>query len=182
MTILTHNARTSRITKESVFGLGDSGLTHNMDDGNIFIAFAEIEHVQLISYVATGGIQGRVTIFGESFNKLIIPSHHYVSAGLFNDRSETYNPFVRRLCTRLAAANGQAQFSSGSGFYWALWLVILVVSLIISSILMFTLIGGQTPQTASLTGLAIMLLSIVFSWRSMQRMRKKSFDPQHPPI
>lgn len=146
------------------------------------IPYADIKSLRVIDYANAGAVHGQCTVKTGSHGKYNIRSHHFVSLGGFQDRNETYVPFVRELCRRAHAANPAAQFLSGSGWLQVLWIAVLMIAVFGWIALFATLSEGGGDAMYTL-GYGLSLAAITyFSARWLLRSKPDLFDPNDPPV
>ena len=178
----THRVRPHAFTSEHTYALGPDAITATLKGTPSVIPYSDITSVNLIDYANAGELHHQCTVTTRKHGKHKIRSHHFVSLGGFEGRTETYAAFVRELCRRLQAANPSAEFRQGSGWIQGLWLVVL--GLCVFGWIMWgatVMEGGTDMQTAG--GFFVGLLALTFlSWRWFRRSKPDPFDPQDPPV
>lgn len=109
-----------------------------------------------------------------------IPSCHYGGIASFEDRAESYTPFVRTLIHRLASVNPRCEFVAGiSRLRWwanAAFLTVAFGFLLLILIMLYTAIG---PLVIIKLLLIAFLVPTLIRWFS--RNRPKTFSPQSIP-
>ncbi len=181
MTTVVHEVRPSTLGATYTYRLEDDGLRWEAGRSKGQIAYADITHVRLVTYVAEGETQGQCKLKQRSGRPMRIRTHHFDGLGNLEDRTLTYRPFIRELCKRVASAAPQARFLSGSNIMWYIWIVLLVFLGSGSVLLLFALLGGPPLAFHLIFGLLLMAGLIPFVWRQIRRGGQRDFDPQDPP-
>ena len=181
MTELTYVFRASLLAKDQTFRFGADALHWQDEKVEGQMALAEIVLVRLIKFPSFGGDQHYCDVRDQSGAKVRIRSHHYKSMGAFEDRSETYVPFVRELILRVASASPQAKFIAGSSRMWYLWLGLLVLSVVVAVLLVMALLGGASLSGGIIGPIVVFAILGPGMWRLVRRGREREFDPDNPP-
>lgn len=146
------------------------------------IPYADVKSVRVIDYANMGEVHGQCTVKTRGHGKLTIRSHHFLSLGAFENRSQTYDPFVRELCRRVHAANSDAQFLKGSGWIQVLWLVVLIFSGFGWAMWLASVMDGAQDIETSIGFMMGLLATTVISWRWLVSSKPETFDPSQPPL
>ncbi|AKI01531.1 hypothetical protein IMCC20628_02836 [Hoeflea sp. IMCC20628] len=124
---LLHSVRNGLMDKESLFALEPDRLFWSGKSGTDSVAYADIISVRLTSYsISARGSEGthyQAKVSRRGGRSIKIRSHHYVSLGNYENRSDSYAPFIRELCRRIASHAPKARFFSGSTALWVFWIV-----------------------------------------------------------
>ena len=182
MAELQHAVRIHLFARECVYRLGAEALHWRGGDAEGQAAYGEIVKVWLMRYTGGGGETGQCVVTFKSGKSVKVRSHHYVSLGQFESRAETYVPFVRALCARVASANPQAAFVSGSTALRRVWLVVLLLLLAVLLVVGMAAYDGELAWSSGALFLVFWIGSALFAWRSLQANRLQSFDPGKPPV
>lgn len=181
MTDNVHLVRPHTFASEQSYTLGPETLEVRHRDKEVSIPYSDITSVRVISYANAGAVHYQCTVKTRSHGKLNLRSHHYRSLGNFEDRTGTYNPFVRELIRRVHAHSPDAQFLKGSGVIQALWAIVLLICvggwIVFGAIL---LEGGADPM-ASVGFLGVLVAATYFSFRWVQQSKPERFDPNELP-
>jgi hypothetical protein len=169
-------------TGEQSYELGPDALRFRSHSATQTIPYSDIESVRVIDYANMGEVHGQCTLKARGRRKLKIRSHHFLSLGAFENRTQSYAPFVCELCRRVHAANPQARFLNGSGWLQILWLVVLGFSGIGWVMWLATIIEGGRSLEAVAGYFVGLSLATIFSWRWFVRSKPNSFDPTQPPF
>ena len=175
---LRHSVRNSLVDSERGYALEPDRLSWSEKKGHGSVAYAEIASVQLIGYAGSGGGQYQATIRRGNGKPIKIRSHHYVSLGNFEDRGESYAPFIRELCRRIAASAPKARFLSGSTYLWIIWLV---VALLMALVAILAVSAAYLPGAPALPAFLVLLAGAPLIWREARKGPKTTFDPKDPP-
>lgn len=177
-----HRVRPHTFSGDQTYELGTDALHVRHRGIAKDIPYADIASVRVIDYANMGEVHGQCTVKTRGHGKLNIRSHHYRSLGAFEDRSETYAPFVRELCRRLQTVNPAPRFLKGSGWIQMLWLVVLIFTGF-GWVMWFATVmdGGQDIETGA--GFFIgLLVTTAASWHWLTHSKPETFDPLDPPV
>jgi hypothetical protein len=102
----------------------------------------------------------RCTIWSEKGHKIVLSSVHFVGFGRFEDRAESYVPFVRALVRRVAACAPGARLAAGMplAMWWSWAIAFGAMVAGIASIVLFGAIGFIVEKQLSWSGFALWLL------------------------
>ncbi len=182
---MQHSVRNSLIDSEQAYLLKENALCWSQvgaDDGvQKHLPYTEIKSITLISYPAAGGSQYQCTIKTHSRCTLKIRSHHYQSLNNFKSRAESYAPFVRGLCLRVAAANGAAQFWAGSTIMWFVYLILVVLMAGVAVAGVVALWQGNSIAAGAVSAVFAMSLFAGSFWTLVRRGKGRPFAAEHPP-
>jgi hypothetical protein len=170
----THEVRASLLDKRRLYRLGDDALHWQDAEREGQLAYADIVQVRLINYPSIGGNNGQCTVSDRSGKKLKIRSHHYESLGSFEDRSETYVPFVRALSLRVASAAPNARLVEGSTVMWVVWLVLLLLVGLTAVLLLLAVLEGITLAGGAIGALVALVIFAPSVWRMVRQGRTRS--------
>lgn len=149
------------------------------------IPLSEITQVAL-SYMGTGDGQTYCNAKTRGRGSIHLRSHHYASLGNFEDRHETFDPFVAALCQRVAQQNPSAKFIRGSWLYFAIWFGVFLVSGALAVGLGFGLlhqfVTGSDVEPDLFVGAIVGGGVALTTFGAAVANRVKSFDPKDPPF
>ena len=181
MTEPAHTVRNSLIDKERSFTLGEDALTWRDDAGEGRLAYADVRDMRLIGYPSLIGEALQCTVRGRRHGKVKIRSAHYRGLGDFEDRTETYAPFVAALAKRVAARAPDARFIAGSTGLRIVWLVLGVLCAIVVGLLVLTLFEGVPAAAPAIMAVAICIAAVPIAIRRVRADGARTFDPEAPP-
>lgn len=181
MTGLTHSVRNSLADRERTFALGGNALHWRDDKAKGAMPYADVRDMRLISYASPNGTCFQCALRGKSGDKVKLRSQHYVSLNNFDDRRQSYAPFVRELASRVAARSPEAAFIAGSTGLWIVWLVVGVLCAGFVLLLILSLFEALPPIGAWVIAAVIVLASLPLAWRQMKAGAARRFDPLAPP-
>jgi hypothetical protein len=176
-----HSVRNSLIDQERSFSLGADALEWRDAAGEGRMAYADVRDMRLIGYTSPIGEARQCTLRDRRGGKVKIRSAHYRSLGNFEDRTETYAPFVAALAKRVAAQSPHAKFIAGSTALWIVWLVLGVLSAIVVGLIVLSLFEGVPPAAPAIMAVAICAAAVAIAIRRVRADRARSFDPEAPP-
>ncbi|PHP67728.1 hypothetical protein CSC94_08540 [Zhengella mangrovi] len=177
-----HTVRNSIIDRSRMFRLGPDALVWEENARQGRIPYADVRRVQLISYGNTGGEQYQCALSTGMHGRIRIRSHSYVSLGNFEDRTDTYAPFLRELVRRVAAAAPQAEFVTGNVGLLVAWLVVLLLFGLGLVSLAFAFVDGLAATWKFAMTVAVLLVSGPVIWHRLRKSEIKTFDPANPPL
>ena len=181
MTERTHRVRNGLTSGDRTFRLAGDALCWTepgKPEGRL--AFADIGTMQLISYASPIGRALQCTLKSKAGGKVRIRSAHYLSLGDFEDRTETYAPFVRNLAGKIDAANPDAAFVAGSTGFWILWLVVGFIW--VGVVALLALAFFDLPLLGALTSALVLgAVCLPLIWREVRGGGARPFDPKSPP-
>lgn len=181
MTDLRHSGKTSLKVSEVSWQLSDEGLVATAGQDVKTIPYASISGLRLVTFAGGGGAQGRATLTSDGHGKHTIGSHHYVSLGNFENRSSSYNPFVRELASRIAAANPQAHFVAGSMGLWLMWLIVCLLVLGLAVMVAVAATEAVSPLLRLVSAAVMVAVAGPLAVRWAIRNLPQSFDPKSIP-
>lgn len=117
--------------------------------------------------------------------KISLDNAHYVSRGVYEERSESYSAFVRAALARLHDVNPKLRALSGETP--RRYFFLMLASLLVLGALAYALIALPTPfdalPSAGLVKLALILLMLpvfwVLVWRALPRGTRLDAIPPH---
>lgn len=175
-----HSVRNSLIDRETRYCLDEESLTATSDRRELAVPYASIRRIGLIDYAGFGARHRQATVRTAENGTLKIRSHHYAGLSNFDDRSATYEPFVRELSRRVATGNAECAFVSGSSAMQVFGIAMLVILAGAVLALVLALFGG-TEDMDVLVGIGIAVALVPVVWRFARR-GKATFDPLNPPL
>ena len=181
MTEPAHTVRNSLIDKERTFSLGADALNWRDEAGEGHMAYADVRDMCLIGYTSLIGEARQCSLRGRGGGKVKIRSAHYRGLGNFEDRTETYAPFVAGLAKRVAARAPDAAFIAGSTGLRIVWLVLGVLCAIVVGLLVLSLFEGVPPAAPAIVAVAICIAAVPIAIRRVRSDRALRFDPEAPP-
>jgi hypothetical protein len=194
MDVISFVTRTSIASAETTCRVTGDELIWSSGPAQNRIRLTDIQTVRLFTSPAVnyrflgnapfGGFELLVVKTGDG-RSLQVTSRHFRSVAVFEERGETFAPFVDAVMKRVVDINPAAVFLAGMpSSVWGLWIVV-------SAVLALGLIFGLLMFISAITGgakLADLVLGLVFtlgtgiSLRSalvvVKRGRQKSFDPR----
>ena len=179
---LNHTVRNSLIADEMAFELSENALQWQGGKKVGLLAYADIGKIALISYPSFGSSQYQCTIHHRGGRKIKIRSHHYQSLNVFEDRSRSYAPFIRELCRRVAAGNGNVHFISGSTAMWLVYLFLVLLMAGVGILLLMALLENLSSVTRAAGALMALALLGPGIWRMRRQGQGAAFDPENPPV
>lgn len=177
----THEVRNSLIDSTRHFGVEDDGLTWEEGDRRDSRRFQDIKSVHLIAYPGYGGKHLQCTLTDRKGKKIKIRSHHYISLGNFQNRSQSYGPFVQLLTAGLGLHGQSVTFYCGSKIMRAVWAVLFWLSILVLVGYLFAIIGGVALSWATIATIAIFVTLLPTSWAMIRQNKPETFDPNAPP-
>lgn len=175
---LHHSVRNSLIDRECTYTLESDQLSAEAKGGADRIPYADITSVQLIGYAGSGSRQFQARLKRRGGKPVKIRSHHYVSLGNFEDRTQTYAPFIRELCVRVADRSPDSVFVRGSTALWILWLI---VCLLVAFVAILAVSTATLPGAPSWPAFLVLFGAVPLIWREARKGPKTRFDPRSPP-
>lgn len=176
---LRHSVRNNLIEGECSYVLEPERLSWAGKAGGGSVPYGAFTRVHLIGYAGSGGRQYQATLKRKDGKPVRIRSHHYVGLGQFEDRGQSYAPFIRELCHRIAAAAPGSRFVSGSTGLWIAWLVVCLLAALLA-ILAVSL--AYLPSAPALPAILVLLVSAPLIWREACKGPATTFDPDSPPF
>lgn len=182
MTQPTHSVRRHMFSREESYILRADALVVQGGPQEKRIPYGDVASVRLISYIGDDGPQEQCTIVTRSDGKLVVRSHHFVSAANFEDRSATYAPFVRDLCRRVDEASESARFVQGSAGLQAGWLIVLGLAAIGWVIWAAAVYEGAVGIWQAASVLVVLALGTIIGAYAVRGNAVREFDPRNPPL
>lgn len=177
-----HQGRLSLAGKERTYTLGEDAIEWQEEGSAGRLPYTEVLDINLIAYHAARQRALQCKMSGRNGEKLYIRSLHYVGLGNFEDRTETYTPFVRDVLLKVAESAPDAKFTVGSTGLWLVWLIFAVILAGVFALMVMILFdAGGGGATTALIG---MLISVIFGipiWFGLRRGPSRPFDPLNPP-
>lgn len=173
-----HSVRNSMIDSERAFRLGPDAIEWMEQGERNSIRYADISAVNLITYAGAGATIGQAKITSGEGGSIKIRSHHYKGLARFENRRQTYAPFVRDLLRRVANASPDAQFTSGNSAIMIMWLVVAAMMAVLAVVVV--MIAYQTGDLP-LMAIFILLVGAPLAIREVMKGGTKTFDPLDPP-
>ena len=91
----TYVNRISILDRERTYHLDSDAISWS-DRGEVKkIAYRDFTNIRLIKYPSFGGEHSQCTLHSASNGKIVLRSHAYIRLGSFDDRTDTYLPFVK---------------------------------------------------------------------------------------
>lgn len=183
--------RLSLLAQEKRYDLTERTLT--CSDGSL-LDLADIGLIQIYNSYPGGNARGAGSVGwsqcfirpnGARFTTIV--SRHYVRLGTFEDRAETYQPFVDALIAHTAVLNRDTAFVTGMPLaLWWLWALALaglaLVGPLFMGLMLIPLLGAGALgigvlAIAVIAASAIFLVSVV---RPLSSSWPRRFDPSLP--
>ena len=177
----TYVNRISLLDRERVYQLGPDAIAWRDRGESRKIAYRDFTDIRVIKYPSFGGDHSQCTLRSGSSGKVVLRSHAYVSLGLFDDRTDSYLPFVMALFRNIHAANPAASFRAGSTGLWVMWIILLALALGILFLVVLELMGGASLATGAIGAVFALLIFLPGAWRIARRGKGTPFDPDDPP-
>jgi len=115
--------------------------------------------------------------------KVVIDNGHYLAPGAFDDRSESYTPFVRAAVARWAAEHPKGRVLIGETP--KRYFFLLIAALVALSVLAYVLVAVPTPLDSipysGLVKLTIVLLMLPVFWRWVLKAMPRGVAPDEIP-
>jgi hypothetical protein len=175
---LVHRVRPNIFSAEKEYRLEPQALTRSSGAAEVDrLPYREIARLRLETLPSGIGRQRRCVVGARAGSRWVLLSGHYAGLGRLEDRSESYEPFMRALVSRVRAANPGAVLERGhSRIMWFVWLILLMLSLHVVGALVFAAAFGGAPWSA--LPAAMFLVGVVpTTWRSVRTGRPTRFDP-----
>ena len=168
---------------ERCYRVGSQALSwSDADGGQGQLEFGDVRKLQL-RYSPGRLVERRYTLdlIARRGKRLRINNLHYRGFADFEDRSDSYRPFVLNLHRALALANPALQCAGGST--WAGHLLHLGIAL---GLLLLLAVAGLALLSAGLAWLIVVKLALIVFymprlWRFLKRNRPGRYDPLTPP-
>jgi len=182
LTGLTYSVRPNLFSGPQTYELQSDALVVRKGAKTRRVPYGDIKSLRLIDYANFGGRQRQCTLKTDAHGKLKVRSHHYVSLGNFENRSTTFDPFIRELCGCIRTANPDAEFVRGSGSLQIVWSIVLACAV-------FGWIGWvaaavEKPSELSdlIGGAAILGIATLLGLQAFAGNKVEQFDPSNPPL
>lgn len=121
MSELTYETRPSMFSETRTYTLGPDSLAVSEKDGTKSrIALRDVARVA-VYYVGLGEGRTYCRVESKKRQSLVFGSHHFAGVGSFENRHDTFDPFVRTLCAKVAQLNPRVEFVQGRWLYVGLW-------------------------------------------------------------
>ena len=163
---ISYKCRPSLLSTEVTWTLTDHAIESST---GLRLPFTDIATIHLHS-IGKGVLRCLIKpVHGRAISLL---DRHYVSLGLFEDRSDTFLPLIRLLLRRVAAANPAARLLDGMTFpLWLLWSasLLFLLMVIIAAAMIFAVgfvKGADFWLGALMTFLIIAFLALPTFWIS----------------
>ncbi len=193
MTDPIYRFRPSLMRKEETYRLSDVALVRTARGEEAGLPFADIRSVRIYGSPGLRTLGGtaapdfqRCVVRPRRGHAMVLGSNHFLGLGRFQDRSQTFRPFVDALVQRVAAANPGATFIAGMPApLWWTWILILLAVVVVTPLVVLLIIIGLVEARhidPPLILVAALLLGILFSLasylRTVRRNRPRRFDPR----
>jgi hypothetical protein len=148
------------------------------------ISIYAVPGMRMLGYGTVAQPSRRCTIRLRDGRKIVLSSLHFLGLGRFEDRTQSYLPFMRTLISNVAARHPDVRLTTGmpSPLWW-LWLMTFgLLVLVLGIILLGVLIGvlsGSLPWTSIGFLLAVAALGIGpgLYVRGLLQRRQRPLDP-----
>jgi len=187
---MEYSFRPSLLQKERRFRLERDGIWRSDGDA---VKFADIRKIRIYDSPGMRNLGGttlspgfrRFVIWPAHGRAIVLSSNHFAGIANFEDRRESFDPFVAALMQRVSAANPSAIFISGMPIaLWLFWLVALAGVMIVTP-LAALLIVIEMIQATKIDGWLIvvtfLLAGTFFGFiplaRTLWRALPRRFDP-----
>lgn len=185
MTVRAYSVRNGIFGGERAYRLTPDALCwteSGTNDGRL--AYADTRAMQLISYASPIGRALQCKLTSETGGRVLLRSAHYLSLGNFEDRTDSYRPFVCELTKRIDAANPKADFIAGSTGLWIMWIAVGLLWVGVIALLAAALF--ESIFDASLLGsfavaLGVCAACLPLLWREVRSGGRQRFDALAPP-
>ena len=145
------------------------------------IPLSEIEEVAL-SYMGTG--QGRTycNIKTRRHGTIHIRSHHFAGLGAFEDRHESFDPFLSALCRAVAEKNPKATFHSGSWLYFGIWFAVFLIAAGFAIGFLNQILSTGDFEAEPVMGVVVGIGLACTALAAALANKVEPFDPKEPPV
>ena len=189
---LTYTLRLSRISEEATYRLADDALHITTARGPRTLPLSEIGMVRIYDSPGMMGLTGQIApafarcvIRPKQGRAIVLSSNHFVGLGRFEDRIETFRPFVDGLITRLSSVNPAAKLVAGMPpALWWTWVVLLVAVALVTPIFIVVivqeLVAGRVLKLPAIISALIVFgaaAGIVSYARVLRRNRPRPLRP-----
>ena len=152
------------------------------DDGRL--AYADTRAMQLVSYASPIGRALQCKVTSTADDKVLLRSAHYLSLGNFEDRTDSYRPFVHELAKRIDAGNPKAEFIAGSTGLWIMWLAVGLLWVGVIALLaaaLFETIFDASLLASFAVALGVCVACVPLIWREVRSGGRQRFEALAPP-
>jgi hypothetical protein len=170
------------LDRERIYQLGPDSIVWRDRGETKKISYRDFNNIRVIKYPSFGGDHSQCTLHSGSNGKIVLRSHAYIRLGSFDDRTDSYLPFVRSLLRRIHAANPAASFVAGNTGLWVMWIILLASALGIMLLVILDLIGGASSTKGVIGAVVALLIFIPGAWRIARRGKGTPFDPEDPAV
>lgn len=179
---LSHTCRLRPFAKERTYSLQSGAVCWHEGNRSGLISLSEIEKVNLKSFVGKAGPQGLCVLRSRSGKALPICSHHFLEMGFgdLENRSRSYEPFVRALCKGIHEANPHAIFCVGS-IQTQVLLTAFLVLFVLFLVYYFGFASSEESLMVSITLFSFSLIVFAYFVNGIRKNKEKKFDPKKPP-
>ncbi|CPR20553.1 protein of unknown function [Candidatus Filomicrobium marinum] len=183
MGTVSHSMRRHTFCGERTLSLDDNALSISGDGETHLISYQDIQSIK-VAYHGFGSSRSEFLFATKHHGKHKVTSHHYVSLGLFEDRSSTFYPFLSALCERVARANPSARFKEGSVLYIVIALTVFLLTAGVTGVLLYQVIffGSEGTDISILFGILGSATAAYLSAKTIVTNRVRSFDPMNVPF
>jgi len=189
---LTYTLRLSRISEEATYRLSEEALHATTLRGTQTLPLSEISMVRIYDSPGMTGLTGQIApafarcvIRQKRGRAIVLSSNHFVGLGRFEDRTETFRPFVDALIARLRSANPAAKLVAGMPpALWWTWVMLLAVVALVTPIFIVVivqeLVAGRVLKMPAIISALIVIgtaAGIVSYARVLKRNRPRPLTP-----
>jgi hypothetical protein len=133
--VATYSCRSNLLTSERRYELTPDALIWSDSQTTGRIPYVDIRVARVACTLAFGNEFWRCVLRSYGHRTLVIPSMHYRSLGRFDNRFDTFAPFVTELLLKVAKSNASARFFYREG--WSLWVTNLLLFFFMVTVLAF---------------------------------------------
>ncbi len=174
---MSRSEREWRIEEDALVTRGDSGREKRY-------SWADIVSVRLLHDPARARAWRYIfELQPKHARKIVIDNAHYIGARDFEERSESYTPFVRAAIARWAETHPRGRVLIGETP--KRYFFLLIAALIFLCILAYFLVAVRTPLDATpyanLVKFGIILLMLPIFWRSVLKVVPRGVAPDEIP-
>lgn len=154
-----YSFRKSILEKERHYSIGDEALTIEEEDmATERVPFRDIQQVHLRFHRTKQRDYYQCILKTASKGKILLQNVHFAGFADFEDRRDTYVPFIRALHTTLAGYPGQIRFEAGSWLTYGFTILMIAVVVILG---IGALFGGLWYLTLAAAFVGWRMLPIV---------------------
>jgi hypothetical protein len=125
----THGFRASLASREKTYRLTSTALVTEADGDELAIPFGDIRAIRVYGAPGARSAYGpiapgvrRCVVHTRQGPRVVLSSNHFLGLGRFEDRTDTFEPFVDALVRRVAAMSPSTVFQAGMPVgLWLLW-------------------------------------------------------------